>query len=48
VESIPALIVSSVFLLILVTSFRLLLQALYLANDMDFLLAAPVPIGPSS
>jgi hypothetical protein len=29
---------------ILLTSFGVLLQALYLANDMDFLLAAPIPI----
>jgi ABC-2 type transport system permease protein len=44
VNAIPVLIVSSVFLLIMLTSFRLLLQALYLSNDMDFLVSAPIPI----
>ncbi len=44
VESIPALVVSLAFLLILMLSFGVLLQGLYLANDMDFLLSAPVPV----
>lgn len=44
VNAIPVAIVSGVFLVILLTSFGVLLQALYLANDMDFLLTAPVPI----
>jgi ABC-2 type transport system permease protein len=44
VKAIPALIVSFVFLGILLLSFGVLLQGLYLANDMDFLLSAPVPI----
>jgi len=44
VKDIPVLIVSAAFTLILFTSFGLLLQALYLANDMDFLLSAPIPI----
>ena len=43
-ESVPALIVSGTFIGILLTSFGVLLQALYLAGDMDFLLSAPVPI----
>ena len=43
-ESVPALIVSGMFIGILLTSFGVLLQALYLAGDMDFLLSAPVPI----
>ena len=43
-ESVPALIVSGTFIGILITSFGVLLQALYLAGDMDFLLSAPVPI----
>lgn len=43
-ESVPTLIVSAAFLGILLTSFGVLLQALYLAGDMDFLLSAPVPI----
>lgn len=43
-NSVPVLIVSFAFIGILLTSFGLLLQALYLAGDMDFLLSAPVPI----
>ncbi|OQY90173.1 MAG: hypothetical protein B6D39_08485 [Anaerolineae bacterium UTCFX2] len=42
--SLPALIVSAVFVGILFTSFGVLLQALYLAGDMDFLLSTPIPI----
>lgn len=42
--SVPVLVVTAAFVGILVTSFGLLLQALYLAGDMDFLLSAPVPI----
>jgi ABC-2 type transport system permease protein len=44
VKDIPVVIVSGAFVLILLSSFGLLLQALYLANDMDFLLSAPIPI----
>ncbi len=44
VNAIPALIVTAVFLGILLLSFGVLLQGLYLANDMDFLVCAPVPI----
>jgi len=43
-ESMPTLIIGGAFLGILVTSFGVLLQALYLAGDMEFLLSAPVPI----
>ncbi len=43
-DSIPVLIVSAAFFGVLLTSFGLLLQALYLAGDMDFLLSTPVPI----
>lgn len=43
-EAIPVLTLSGMFVGILVTSFGVLLQALYLSGDMDFLLAAPVPI----
>jgi ABC-2 type transport system permease protein len=43
-DAVPALVVSSVFLLIMMASFRLLLQALYLSKDMDFLVSAPIPI----
>jgi ABC-2 type transport system permease protein len=43
-ESVPVLILSGAFIGILFTSFGVLLQALYLAGDMDFLLSAPIPI----
>ena len=43
-EAVPTLVVSMAFLGILITSFGVLLQALYLAGDMDFLLSHPVPI----
>lgn len=42
--TIPSLVISGAFLAVLMTSFGVLLQALYLANDMDFLLSAPIPI----
>jgi ABC-2 type transport system permease protein len=42
--SIPALVLSTLFFGILLTSFGVLLQALYLSGDMDFLLSTPVPI----
>ncbi|HVN53112.1 MAG TPA: hypothetical protein VMT46_02185 [Anaerolineaceae bacterium] len=41
---VPNLIFTSAFAGLLVTSFGVLLQALYLANDMDFLLASPIPM----
>lgn len=44
IEAIPILIYAGSFLAILLTSFGLLLQALYLSGDMDFLLSAPIPI----
>ena len=44
VESVPVMLVGGAFLGILLTSFGVLLQALYLAGDMDFLLSAPIPI----
>ncbi len=43
-DSVPVLILAGSFLGILLTSFGVLLQALYLAGDMDFLLSAPVPV----
>jgi hypothetical protein len=43
-HSIPTLIVSAAFMMILLTSFGVLLQALYLSGDMDFLLSTPIPI----
>ena len=42
-ESIPALIVTATFVGVFMTSFGVLLQVLYLAGDMDFLLSAPIP-----
>ncbi len=41
---IPVLVVSAVGVVTLISSFGVLLQALYLAGDMDFLLSKPVPI----
>ena len=43
-KSVPGVIISVIFLLIMMASFRVLLQALYLSNDMDFLVSAPIPI----
>ncbi len=43
-STIPVVITSGAFLVLLLTSFGVLLQALYLAKDMDFLLAAPLPM----
>lgn len=43
-EAVPTMVLFAAFTGILITSFGVLLQALYLANDMDFLLSAPVPI----
>jgi len=43
-ESIPTMLMSVAALGILFTSFGVLLQALYLAGDMDFLMSAPLPI----
>jgi ABC-2 type transport system permease protein len=42
-DSLPSLVLGGAFLGILFTSFGVLLQALYLAGDMDFLLSAPIP-----
>ena len=44
IDAVPGLLFTGFFLGILLTSFGVLLQALYLSGDMDFLLAAPVPI----
>jgi ABC-2 type transport system permease protein len=40
----PVLILTGLFLTIMMSSFGVLLQALYLSGDMDFLLSSPVPI----
>lgn len=42
--SVPVIVVTAAFFGILLASFGVLLQALYLAGDMDFLLSAPVSI----
>ncbi len=43
-DALPTVILSGAFLTILLTSFGVLLQSLYLARDMDFLMAAPIPV----
>lgn len=43
IESIPVLTLSGVFLVTFILSFQVLLQALYLSGDMDFLLSSPLP-----
>ena len=43
-QSVPVLVFALLFLGILFSSFGVLLQALYLSGDMDFLLTSPVPI----
>lgn len=43
-DTVPVGLVGGAFLGILLTSFGVLLQTLYLAGDMDFLLSAPIPI----
>jgi len=43
-QAVPVLIFMALFLGILFSSFGVLLQALYLSGDMDFLLTSPVPI----
>jgi hypothetical protein len=43
-QSVPVLVFALIFLGILFSSFGVLLQALYLSGDMDFLLTSPVPI----
>ena len=43
-QAMPVLVLTALFLGILFTSFGVLLQALYLAGDMDFLLTSPVPV----
>jgi ABC-2 type transport system permease protein len=44
INSLPVMVLGGAFLGILLTSFGVLLQALYLAGDMDFLLSAPIPM----
>lgn len=42
-SSVPSLITTIAFVAVFLFSFAVLLQALYLAGDMDFLLSSPVP-----
>jgi len=42
--ALPGFVVTAAFVGLFLTSFGFLLQALYLAGDMDFLLSSPVPI----
>lgn len=44
IESFPTLIISGATGGILLTSFSVLLQALYLSGDMDFLMSTPLPV----
>ena len=43
-QTVPVLVFALLFIGILFSSFGVLLQALYLSGDMDFLLTSPVPI----
>jgi len=43
-SAVPVLTLSALFVGTLLTSFGVLLQALYLSGDMDFLLSTPIPI----
>lgn len=42
--AIPTLVLTMAFILVILTNFGLLLQALYLSRDMDFLVTAPIPM----
>ncbi len=44
IASMPSTVISMAFFIFLLTNFGVLLQVLYLSNDMDFLLVAPVPM----
>jgi ABC-2 type transport system permease protein len=43
-SALPGLVLSMAFFVILITNFGVLLQALYLSHDMDFLIASPLPM----
>ncbi len=43
-RSLPTMLISAAMFIIFLTSFGVLLSALYLSGDMDFLLSTPVPI----
>jgi ABC-2 type transport system permease protein len=44
IESFPSLLIGGATAGILFTSFGVMLQALYLSGDMDFLMSAPIPV----
>lgn len=44
IDNVPVALFTAAFIGILLTSFGVLLQGLYLAGDMDFLISAPIPI----
>jgi ABC-2 type transport system permease protein len=44
IASMPSTVITLAFFVFLLTNFAALLQVLYLTNDLDFLLAAPLPI----
>ncbi len=44
IAALPTVILAVGFLMILLSNFGVLLQALYLSRDMDFLIAAPLPM----
>jgi len=43
-QALPGLVLLTAFIFNLITNFGVLLQALYLSRDMDFLIAAPLPM----
>ena len=44
IAAMPSTMITLAFFLFLLTNFAVLLQVLYLSNDMDFLLSAPLPM----
>lgn len=44
IDAIPTLVLTAAFILTLMTNFGVLLQALYLSHDMDFLITSPLPM----
>lgn len=43
-NAIPTMVLTSAFFLMIMTNFGVLLQSLYLSNDMDFLVTSPLPM----
>lgn len=44
IAAIPTLVLTAAFVLTVLTNFGILLQALYLSKDMDFLISSPLPM----